>query len=134
MSSNGDNNVVQLDARPAEPTGDPLVDAGFSADDAFLADVFPGLAAKSNESTGDVEPEAGHAAFEAPAVPDLPEVSDDELSRQLANLSPKAAAAVQAAAEASTDEERDAALDEVAEDDEDINRGLLLKFLGSVNN
>ncbi len=135
MSSNGDN-VVQLDSRSAEPTGDPLADAGFSADEAFLADVFPGLAGKSGESAGEPEPEpaAGHATFETPAVPDLPEVTDDELSRQLANLSPKAAAAVQAASEASTEAERDAALDEVVEDDEDINRGLLLKFLGSVNN
>jgi hypothetical protein len=40
---------------------------------------------------------------------------------------------VAAAAKAETEEERDAALAEVAGDDEDpINRGLLLKFLSSV--
>jgi Domain of unknown function (DUF4388) len=56
-----------------------------------------------------------------------------EIARQLANLSPKAARAVAAAAKATTEEEREAALAEVDDDDEPINRGLLLKFLGSVN-
>lgn len=57
----------------------------------------------------------------------------DEVARQLANLSPKAARAVAAAAQAATDEERDAALAQVTgDDDEPINRGLLLKFLSSV--
>jgi hypothetical protein len=57
----------------------------------------------------------------------------DEVARQLASLSPKAARAVAAAAKAETAEERDAALAEVTgEDDEPINRGLLLKFLSSV--
>jgi len=57
----------------------------------------------------------------------------DEVAQQLASLSPKAARAVAAAARANTDEERDAALAEAAEDDEEpINRGLLLKFLSSV--
>lgn len=60
-----------------------------------------------------------------------PEV-DEELSRQLATLSPRAADAVRAAAEAETDEEREAALDGVDEGDETLNRGLLLKFLSSV--
>ncbi len=56
-----------------------------------------------------------------------------EIARQLANLSPKAAKAVAAAAKATTQEEREAALAEVDDDEEPINRGLLLKFLGSVN-
>jgi Domain of unknown function (DUF4388) len=57
----------------------------------------------------------------------------DEVARQLATLSPKAARAVAAAARAETDEEREAALAEVsAETEEPINRGLLLKFLSSV--
>ena len=56
-----------------------------------------------------------------------------EVARQLANLSPKAARAVAAAARATTVEEREAALAEVtSEGDEPINRGLLLKFLSSV--
>ncbi len=56
-----------------------------------------------------------------------------EIARQLANLSPKAAKAVAAAAKATTSEEREAALAEVDETEDPINRGLLLKFLGSVN-
>jgi hypothetical protein len=64
----------------------------------------------------------------ADAAPD----EADEVARQLANLSPQAARAVAAAAQASTDEEREAALAEVNEDEEPINRGLLLKFLSSV--
>ncbi len=58
---------------------------------------------------------------------------DNELARQLATLSPRAAEAVRAAAEAATDEERSAVLDEAdAGEDAPINRGLLLKFLSSV--
>lgn len=87
--------------------------SGAGDDDAIddLAAAFPGLANRT-----------------APPSPE-----DEDLARQLATLSPRAAEAVRAAAEAATDEERDAALDE-AEDGEDapINRGLLLKFLSSV--
>ena len=57
---------------------------------------------------------------------------DEELAKQLATLSPRAASAIRAAAEATTDEEREAALDSVEGDDEPLNRGLLLKFLSSV--
>jgi Domain of unknown function (DUF4388) len=57
----------------------------------------------------------------------------DEVAKQLASLSPRAARAVAAAARAETDEERDAALAEASDEDEEpINRGLLLKFLSSV--
>jgi DNA-binding MarR family transcriptional regulator len=57
----------------------------------------------------------------------------DEVARQLAALSPKAARAVAAAAHAATDEERDAALAEVqSEGGDQINRGMLLRFLSSV--
>jgi hypothetical protein len=74
----------------------------------------------------------------SPAVADLPPADDDladaaEIARQLANLSPKAAKAVAAAAKATTTEEREAALAEVDDTEDPINRGLLLKFLGSVN-
>lgn len=55
-----------------------------------------------------------------------------EIARQLVNLSPKTAKAVAAAAKAKTVEEREAALAEVDESDE-VNRELLIKFLGSVN-
>lgn len=56
-----------------------------------------------------------------------------EIARQLANLSPKAARAVAAAAKATTDEERERALADVDDEEESINRDLLIKFLGSVN-
>ena len=83
---------------------------GELADD-DLAAAFPGLANRTQE----------------------PSPEDEELVRQMATLSPRAAQAVRAAALAATDEERDAALDEAAEDgDGSINRGLLLKFLSSV--
>jgi hypothetical protein len=63
-----------------------------------------------------------------------PDPSDAaEIARQLANLSPKAAKAVAAAAKATTAEEREAALAEVDDDEDPINRELLIKFLGSVN-
>ena len=54
------------------------------------------------------------------------------MASQLAKLSPRAASAIRAAAAATTDEERHAALDAVGDDDEPLNRGLLLKFLSSV--
>jgi hypothetical protein len=56
-----------------------------------------------------------------------------EIARQLANLSPRAAKAVAAAAKATTQAEREAALAQVDESEDSINRDLLLKFLGSVN-
>ena len=64
--------------------------------------------------------------------PSTVDVDDEELAKQLATLSPRAASAIRAAAEATTDEERDAALDEVDDEDQPLNRGLLLKFLSSV--
>ncbi len=64
--------------------------------------------------------------------PPTVDVDDEELAKQLATLSPRAASAIRAAAEATTDEERDAALDEVDDEDQPLNRGLLLKFLSSV--
>jgi hypothetical protein len=75
----------------------------------------------------------GHAAVPAPETTMEDPAEADEVARQLASLSPKAARAVAAAARAETDEEREAALAEVTgDDDEPINRGLLLKFLSSV--
>jgi hypothetical protein len=82
-----------------------------AADD--LAAAFPGLADRAPE-------------------PELADTDDDDITRQLATLSPRAARAVQAAAAAETDEEREAALAEADDDDEPLNRGLLLKFLSSV--
>jgi len=78
------------------------------ADD--LTTAFPGLAGRSA----------------------LSEDEDAAVSEALAALSPEVADAVLAAAEAPTEEERAAALEEAVEGEEaPINRGLLLKFLGS---
>ncbi len=85
-------------------------------------------------------PVVAMASTPPPALADIAPATDaddtieaDEVARQLASLSPKAARAVAAAAKATTAEERDAALAEVADEgDEPINRGLLLKFLSSV--
>jgi hypothetical protein len=77
-----------------------------------LAAAFPGLVNRPG-SNGDTE-------------------EDEELAKQLATLSPRAASAIRAAAEATTDEERDAALDAADDEDQPLNRGLLLKFLSSV--
>ena len=78
-------------------------------------------------------PSFGGDTAEAEAEVDDEPADAAEIARQLANLSPKAAKAVAAAAKATTQEEREAALAEVDDDEEPINRGLLLKFLGSVN-
>ena len=74
------------------------------------------------------EEDAGLAADAA-----ADDLNPAEMARQLANLSPKAAKAVAAAAKASTEAERDAALAAVEAEDGSVNRGLLLKFLGSVD-
>ena len=106
---------VPLDLPGTGITGsyDPVDEPEPEVDD--LAAAFPGLA---NRST-------------TPATADL-EVDDDEIAKQLATLSPRAANAIRAAAEATTDEEREAALDAVEDEDQPLNRGLLLKFLSSV--
>lgn len=76
-------------------------------------------------------PEPAPAAVGSAFEPDPSDAA--EIARQLANLSPKAAKAVAAAAKATTTEEREAALAEVDDDEDPINRELLIKFLGSVN-
>jgi hypothetical protein len=114
----GSDPAPSYDDRAVEaPVDDaPEIDDAAMATDpseaADLAAAFPGLANRSTPSTVDVD--------------------DEELAKQLATLSPRAASAIRAAAEATTDEERDAALDEVDDEDQPLNRGLLLKFLSSV--
>ena len=82
-----------------------------------------------------MDPEGASSPFAAGTAEeaDLADLDPAEMARQLANLSPKAAKAVAAAARASTDAERDAALAAVEAEDDTVNRGLLLKFLGSVD-
>jgi hypothetical protein len=87
-------------------------------------------------SSGGDDPFASLGEPEPEPEPEPVEASPNdaaEIARQLANLSPKAAKAVAAAAKATTQEEREAALAEVDESEDPINRDLLLKFLGSVN-
>lgn len=94
----------------------------------------PLFAAAEPAGYGAGQPEPVYAAPAEPAIDHHFEDDDDadEVARQLAMLSPRAAQAVAAAAAADTDSERDAHLDALADSDEPINRGLLLKFLSSV--
>lgn len=112
-----------------------------SSDEASEPETFVPLELPGHQGPGAYDPdpvdeegdEDASAEDLAGAFPGLAGLADEELARQLATLSPEAADAVRAAAEAATDEEREAALDDVAgEDDQPINRGLLLKFLSSV--
>jgi hypothetical protein len=103
-----DDKAVEEPAPEPLRAVEPEIDLPVEVDD--LAAAFPGL---SNRPT-----------------PPAPE--DAELAKQLATLSPRAASAIRAAAEATTDEEREAALDAVDDEDQPLNRGLLLKFLSSV--
>ena len=106
---------------------DPPSDSG-SFDPGALVIEPPSFGAPLTETP----PTPAHAA-PAPQTDEDDLTDAAEIARQLANLSPKAARAVAAAAKATTEEEREAALADVDDDEEPINRGLLLKFLGSVN-
>ena len=127
----------------SDPAEDPAF--SFAAPDAIGAEAAPGAdlgsplgagaALFADDLTGSPAGGSGDGLFAtAPPAFDADDTGDAaEVARQLANLSPKAALAVAAAARATTVEEREAALAEVtAEGDEPINRGLLLKFLSSV--
>jgi hypothetical protein len=103
---------------------------------------LPGVPSSSSAEPSDLEPGAERSVDMddlAAAFPGLanratpaPGSEEEEIAKQLATLSPRAASAIRAAAEATTDEEREAALDAVDGEDEPLNRGLLLKFLSSV--
>ena len=100
-------------AGPSSSEMSGLGDAGLSDEPHYEPEAFP-------------EP-ARSRSFES-------ELDDPaEIARQLANLSPRAAKAVAAAAKAQTPEEREAALAAIEAEDDTVNRGLLLKFLGSVD-
>lgn len=105
-----DEQIAPGNAFAGADVGEQATPASAVAGD--LAAAFPGLA---NRAT--VEPPGAEA---------------EEIARQLATLSPRAANAIRAAAEATTDEEREAALDAAEGEDQPLNRGLLLKFLSSV--
>lgn len=94
-----------------------------------LRSAFPGLA----ERTADVVIDGGDGGESGTHHDDAQVGEDEELARQLATLSPRAADAVRAAAHATTAEARAAALAEAEESEgEPIDRDLLLKFLSSV--
>jgi hypothetical protein len=78
-------------------------------------------------------PPAARTTVYEPTSYDTDPTDAAEIARQLANLSPRAAKAVAAAAKATTMAEREAALAQVDESEDSINRDLLLKFLGSVS-
>jgi len=154
LAETADANVFE-DATPGEPEAllhelDAMDDApSFGSDDeddedaAFEGSTEPSLAALSSteesiDPLDDLSSDDDDVAEDIFAGAPAPADGDDELdpaemARQLANLSPKAAKAVAAAAKATTDAERDAALAAVEAEDDSVNRGLLLKFLGSVD-
>ncbi len=141
---------LELDSEPESlPTARPLrarrpkttapVDDGPQEPERFVPIDLPGHLSSPATEAAAPDPEPVEVDDLAAAFPGLanraaePSPEDAELARQLATLSPRAADAVRAAAEAATDEERDAAIEEATRDgDGTINRGLLLKFLSSV--
>ena len=136
------------DSIPVEPAPvtEPLVEPGESLD--FRHPAPPAGAADEDGASFPIEeaeaageattPLFAHDAGQAPVPgPDPAGLTQPgeaaEVARQLANLSPEAAHAVAAAARATTDEEREAALALVAEDgDEPLDPDLLRSFLSSV--
>jgi hypothetical protein len=119
-----------MDGAPSFADPDDAPGAGFVGGNESSSE--PSLAALPS-SDDEFEPVEDIFAGAAAATDDDDELDPAEMARQLANLSPKAAKAVAAAAKATTDVERDAALAAVEAEDDSVNRGLLLKFLRSVD-
>ncbi|MFQ5557420.1 MAG: DUF4388 domain-containing protein [Acidimicrobiales bacterium] len=137
----GDPDAGDFDPIAEVENGSGAMLDGIGSTMSFDSTASPGLAGL--EPSGGVDPLLpatdplasggnGSRPTDTPSA-DPGELDPAEMARQLANLSPKAAKAVAAAAKASTAAERDAALAEVEAEDETVNRGLLLKFLGSVD-
>ncbi len=112
---------------PLLPAGDPL-ERLRGSDDGPRVGAVDDASGSTGHATGGLF--AGASSAEAEASGDL---DPAEMARQLANLSPKAAKAVARAARASTQAERDEALAQVEAEAGDIDRGMLLRFLGSVD-
>lgn len=92
-------------------------------------DFAAGLDEEATDAAADAEIDASPTGVDTP----------DEFLAQLTNLSPKAAAAIEATAEeaagrTATDERDEPAAEAAPEGDEEINRNLLLKFLSSTKN
>lgn len=132
-----------METRFEPPMRDRYESAPFSPPVHNVADVGPPPSSAELAGIGHMGLSDERSPFEVPLdVTPPPMVSrspepnlDDpaEIARQLANLSPRAAKAVAAAAKAQTPEEREAALAAIEAEDETVNRGLLLRFLGSVD-
>lgn len=123
-------NSSSFDSVPDQGAGDQLeagtIAAAFpSADDLRISE--PAVSDLAPPPPSPFEP-TGHSGANEPSLDDAAEIA-----RQLANLSPRAAKAVAAAAKATTEEEREAALAAIEAEDDTVNRGLLLRFLGSVD-
>jgi hypothetical protein len=116
---------------PPQPVVEPIPEMAPGPD----AATDPGGTAPESMVPEGMDAESASGPFGAGTAEhdDGADLDPAEMARQLANLSPKAAKAVAAAARASTDAERDAALAAVEAEDDTVNRGLLLKFLGSVD-
>jgi hypothetical protein len=119
---------------PGSGEFDALGPAPFGSDDPIFQDPVSDPLFADPATTGH-DPLFADASRPAPPPPPPPPSGNGngeagEVARQLANLSPKAARAVAAAARAGSEEEREAYLSE-AEDDGGVNRSLLLKFLSA---
>ena len=116
-------------ARPA-PVVEPVVVEPVVAEPVVAEPVAPLFAAPAEEVAYLPAPEPAASPFATAPAP-VPADEDDEVARQLAMLSPQAAQAV-AAASAHDLSVDPLSGDDLDEGDEPVNRGLLLKFLGSV--
>lgn len=123
----GDHDTYGADV--AEPTyAEPAADvSAFTIDTPLVAHSITEMRAGLGAMSLSDEPARRPSTFDPPLG------DPSEIARQLANLSPRAAKAVAAAAKATTEQEREAALATIEAEDETINRGLLLKFLGAVD-
>lgn len=124
------------DEVPDLPTGDEPAGElvpGHPPVDGFIRRP-PGAGTARQSSLGASLGELAALADDGRGAGDGSDEQQAAVARQLVDLGPDAVAAVTAAAEATTPEERDAALDaiEVHAGDEPVNRGALLKFLSSV--
>jgi hypothetical protein len=154
----GERPVGPVTAVPPRPTASEPTSATHDIErdpvSPSLAEIQTGLGSVnlSDESADDHHAPNVPPVSELPQPPSAPSANNDdgfvpspasapepnlddaaEIARQLANLSPRAAKAVAAAAKATTEEEREAALAAIEAEDETVNRGLLMRFLGSVD-
>ena len=126
--------IVAGDEAPAMSSAVPTLAALANLADTNVDRVSTDVGLDPIAMHADALPDIG-SMFPAPvpAGVEADDINPAEMARQLASLSPKAAKAVAAAAKATTEAEREAALAAVEAEDGSLDRGLLLKFLGSVS-